>query len=59
MAAQRAVDVIASDGHSARNRRPLLSPARKTVIKVTDENTWDELTVHNPAQVLASESNKA
>ena len=50
------VDVIASDGHSVRSRRPLLSPARKTVIKATDENTWDELTVHNPAQVLASES---
>ncbi len=46
------VDVIASDGHGPGRRRPLLSPARKTVLRIGGEELWQKLTFDNPARVL-------
>jgi len=48
------VDVIASDGHNSTRRKPVLSPARKTVLKIGGEELWKQLTVQNPARVLDS-----
>jgi len=52
---QGLVDVIASDGHNSTKRQPLLSPARKTVLKIGGEALWEQLTVTNPRRVLNSQ----
>lgn len=46
------VDVIASDGHDSMARKPTLSPARSTVLKVAGEEVWEQLTTTNPRRVL-------
>ena len=51
---QGLVDIIASDGHDSARRKPVLSPARRTVLKIGGEELWEQLTVENPARVLDS-----
>ena len=50
------VDVIASDGHDIMKRKPTLSPARKTVVKVAGEEVWEQLTTTNPRRALDTPS---
>jgi len=42
------VDLLASDGHGTRQRKPLLSPARR----VLPAQVFDDLTLHNPLRLL-------
>jgi len=51
---QGLVDIIASDGHDSARRKPVLSPARKTVLKIGSEELWEQLTTKNPARVIDS-----
>jgi protein-tyrosine phosphatase len=48
------VDAIASDGHDIRRRPPIVTPARRTVLRVQDETVWQQLTVYGPATMLNS-----
>lgn len=48
------VDAIASDGHDARRRPPILTPARRTILRIGDEDLWLRLTADNPAAMLKS-----
>lgn len=48
------VDVIASDAHGATHRPPVMSVARKTVIKIGGDALWNTLTLNNPVEMLRS-----
>ncbi|MDD3417095.1 MAG: hypothetical protein PHY47_24390 [Lachnospiraceae bacterium] len=49
------VDFVASDGHSEKIRRPLLSKARKTVVKYSSEKYAKILFEKNPLKVINGE----
>ncbi|MFO7948559.1 MAG: CpsB/CapC family capsule biosynthesis tyrosine phosphatase [Armatimonadota bacterium] len=49
------VDVIASDAHNARRRRPVLTPAKEAVVEIGGPELWQTLTVVNPALILKDE----
>jgi protein-tyrosine phosphatase len=53
--AEGLVHFIASDGHGARSRRPLLRRAFERVAELTDEQTAVDLCGHNPAAVAAGD----
>jgi protein-tyrosine phosphatase len=49
------VHFVASDGHGARSRRPLMRRAFERVAELTDEATALEICSHNPAAVAAGD----
>jgi protein-tyrosine phosphatase len=55
MLARGLIHILASDSHDVRYRPPILSDARKTVVKLADEATARRLVEDNPRAILAGE----
>ena len=50
------VHVIASDAHDPERRKPVLSEARRAVVKLASEEIADALVTHNPAAIVEGKS---
>ena len=53
---REAVHVIASDAHDPERRKPVLSEARRAVVKLASEDVADALVTHNPAAIVEGKS---
>ena len=51
-----AVHVMASDAHDPERRKPVLSEARRAVVKLASEEVADALVTHNPAAIVEGKS---